>query len=128
MRVPPGLAISMDEPSSLAARARRWRGIFFVLFVLSLACKVVIASTLSPFGDQAFYWQESLGLAWGYSDLPPLTGWLIASSEAVFGHGLLAMRLPFLLLGALVPWQVAALARRGGSAQAPWQAAVFALL
>jgi 4-amino-4-deoxy-L-arabinose transferase-like glycosyltransferase len=128
MRVPPGLAISMDEPSSLAARARRWRGIFFVLFVLSLACKVVIASTLSPFGDEAFYWQESLGLAWGYSDLPPLTAWLIASSEAVFGHGLLAMRLPFLVLGALVPWQVAALARRGGSAQAPWQAAVFALL
>lgn len=128
MRVPPGLAISMDEPLSLAACARRWRGIFFVLFVLSLACKVVIAVRLSPFGDEAFYWQESLRLAWGYSDLPPLTAWLIAGSEAIFGHGLLAMRLPFLVLGSLVPWQVAALARRGGSAQAPWQAAVFALL
>ncbi|WP_198148813.1 ArnT family glycosyltransferase [Luteibacter yeojuensis] len=95
--------------------------------MLALACKVVIAATLSPFGDEAFYWQESLYPAWGYSDLPPATAWLIAASEAVFGHGLLAMRLPFLLLGAAVPWQVAALAARaGGGPAAPWQAAVFA--
>lgn len=117
----------MDEPSSLAVRARRWRGVFLVLFVLALACKVVIAATLSPFGDEAFYWQESLRPAWGYSDLPPLTAWLIAASEAVFGHGLLAMRLPFLVLGALLPWQVAALARRDGDGAA-WHAATFALV
>ncbi|HEY4091551.1 MAG TPA: glycosyltransferase family 39 protein [Luteibacter sp.] len=128
MRVAPGLAISMDEPSSVAVRARRWRGVFLGLFVLACACKVVIAATLSPFGDEAFYWQESLRPAWGYSDLPPLTAWLIGASEAVFGHGLLAMRLPFLVLGALVPWQVASLAWRGGDAAAGWQAATFALL
>lgn len=119
--------MSMDEPSSLAVRARRWRGVFLVLFVVAIACKVVIAATLSPFGDEAFYWQESLRPAWGYSDLPPLTAWLIAASEAVFGHGRLAMRLPFLVLGALVPWQVAALAGRRGDAAAGWMAATFAL-
>lgn len=122
------MAMSMDEPSSVAVRARRWRGVFLVLFVLALVCKVVIAATLSPFGDEAFYWQESLRPAWGYSDLPPLTAWLIGLSEAVFGHGLLAMRLPFLVLGALVPWQVAALATRGGHALAGWQAATLALV
>jgi 4-amino-4-deoxy-L-arabinose transferase-like glycosyltransferase len=128
MRVPPGLAMSMVEPSSVAVRARRWRGTFLVLFVLALACKVVIAATLSPFGDEAFYWQESLRPAWGYSDLPPVTAWLIAASEAVFGHGLLAMRLPFLLLGAIVPWQVASLAARSGADPAArWQAATFAM-
>ncbi|UPG88607.1 glycosyltransferase family 39 protein [Luteibacter aegosomaticola] len=107
---------------------RRWRGVFLVLFVFVLACKVAIAATLSPFGDEAFYWQESLRPAWGYSDLPPLTAWLIGASEAVFGHGLLSMRLPFLVLGALVPWQVASLARRAGGAVAGWQAATFALM
>jgi 4-amino-4-deoxy-L-arabinose transferase-like glycosyltransferase len=127
MRVPPGFAM-LVEPSSLAVRTRRWRGVFLVLCVLALVCKVVIAATLSPFGDEAFYWQESLHPAWGYSDLPPLTAWLIAASEAVFGHGLLAMRLPFLMLGALVPWQVAALAARVSGRAAPVQAATFALL
>src|ERR1700754_4941046 len=128
MRVPPGLAISMFERSSVAVPARSWRGVFLVLFVVALLLKVVIAATLSPFGDEAFYWQESLAPAWGYSDLPPLTAWLIGLSESVFGHGLLAMRLPFLLIGAFLPWQVGAIARRYGGETARWQAGTFALL
>src|ERR1700754_1926355 len=128
MRMPPVLAMSMSERSSVAVRVRSWRGVFLVLFALSMVAKLLIAATLSPFGDEAFYWQESLAPAWGYSDLPPLTAWLIALSEAVFGHGLLAMRLPFLLIGAFLPWQVGAIARRYGGETARWQAGTFALL
>ncbi|MET0504200.1 MAG: glycosyltransferase family 39 protein [Luteibacter sp.] len=101
---------------------------FTVLFVAACVGKLVIAGTLSPFGDEAFYWQESLAPAWGYSDLPPLTAWLIALSESFFGHGLLPMRLPFLLIGACLPWQAGAIARRYGGDLARWQAATFALL
>ncbi|HVI57105.1 MAG TPA: glycosyltransferase family 39 protein [Luteibacter sp.] len=118
----------MFERSSVAVPVRPWRGVFLVLFVVALLLKTVIASTLPPFGDEAFYWQESLSPAWGYSDLPPLTAWLIGLSEGVFGHGLLAMRLPFLLIGALLPWQVGAIARRAGGEAVRWQAATFALL
>lgn len=128
MRMPPVLAMSMSERSSVAVRMRSWRGVFLILFVASMVAKLVIASTLSPFGDEAFYWQESLAPDWGYSDLPPLTAWLIALSESVFGHGLLAMRLPFLLIGACVPWQVGAIAKRYAGEAAGWQAATFALL
>ncbi|WP_445143860.1 hypothetical protein [Dyella sp. Tek66A03] len=49
--------------------------------------KLMLVARLSPFGDEAFYWQESLHLAWGYSDLPPLTAWLIPLGETVAGHG-----------------------------------------
>jgi hypothetical protein len=101
---------------------------FLVMFVVALLLKIVIAATLSPFGDEAFYWQESLSPAWGYSDLPPLTAWLIALSEGIFGHGRLAMRLPFLLVGAALPWQVGSMAKRLGGETARWQAATFALL
>ncbi len=128
MRLPPVLAMSMSERSSVAVPARSWRGMFLVLLTVSFIAKVVIACTLSPFGDEAFYWQESLAPAWGYSDLPPLTAWLIALSEGVLGHGLFAMRLPFLLIGACVPWQVAAIARRYGGDAERWQAATFALV
>lgn len=126
--MPPVLAMSMSERSSVAVRVRSWRGVFLILFAASIVAKLVIAATLSPFGDEAFYWQESLAPAWGYSDLPPLTAWLIGLSEAVFGHGLLAMRLPFLLIGACLPWQVGAIARHFGDDAARWQAATFALL
>jgi hypothetical protein len=101
---------------------------FLVMFFAALLLKVVIAATLSPFGDEAFYWQESLSPAWGYSDLPPLTAWLIGLSEGAFGHGCLAMRLPFLLIGAALPWQVGAIAHRLGGEVARWQAATFAML
>jgi hypothetical protein len=120
--------MSMFERSSVAVATRSWRGMFLVMFFAALLLKVVIAATLSPFGDEAFYWQESLSPAWGYSDLPPLTAWLIGLSEGMFGHGLFAMRLPFLLIGAMLPWQVGALARRLSGEAARWQAATFALL
>ncbi|WP_369928130.1 ArnT family glycosyltransferase [Xanthomonas sp. NCPPB 2632] len=127
MRKLPGRALSKQDGFSVAAPARSWRGAFLVLFAVVCLGKLVIACTLSPFGDEAFYWQESLAPAWGYSDLPPLTAWLIAVSEACFGHGLLPLRLPFLLIGALLPWQVGAIARRYGGEHARWQAATFAL-
>jgi len=125
MRMPPSLAGSMSERSSVAARPHAWRGTFLAIFAITCVVRLVIACTLSPFGDEAFYWQESLAPAWGYSDLPPLTAWLIAASEACFGHGLFAMRLPFLLIGASLPWQAAAIARRYAGETAAWQAATF---
>ena len=61
--MPPVLAMSMSERSSVAVRTRSWRGVFLILFGVSLLVKLVIACRLSPFGDEAFYWQESLSPA-----------------------------------------------------------------
>ena len=83
---------------------------------------------LAPFVDEAFYWQESRHLAWGYSDLPPVTAWLIRAGETLVGqHGVLAMRWPFLLLGALLPWMVVGYARRQFGARVGWQAGLWCL-
>lgn len=105
----------------------RWRASFVTAFTVLLLLKLAIAATLAPFGDEAFYWQESRRLAWGYSDLPPLTAWLIRLGEAVAGHGVLGMRWPFLLLGSALPWLVAAFARRLFGARAGWQAGLLCL-
>lgn len=80
---------------------------------------------VQPFGDEAFYWQESRHPAWGYSDLPPLTAWLIWLGERIAGHGLLGMRWPFLLLGSALPWLVALFARRAFDARTGWQAGLL---
>jgi len=124
--------------ASVAAALARWRAGFVVLFVVELVLKLLIASRLSPFVDEAFYWQESRHPAWGYSDLPPLTAWLIRLGEGVAGHGLLGMRWPFLLLGSVLPWLVVGFARqlqrddaveaRARHDTAAWQAGVLCLL
>ncbi len=112
---------------SSVAGADAWRRAFVVVFALQLLIKIVLASLLPLFGDEAFYWQESRHLAWGYSDLPGMTAWLIALGTALGGHTSLAVRSLFLLLGALLPWLVVCFARRHFGSRMAWQAGLLAL-
>lgn len=117
----------MRDRGSVAPGLARWRGAFLIAFLVLLAARVAVAAQLAPFGDEAFYWQESRHPAWGYSDLPPLTAWMIRLGEALAGHGVLGMRWPFLLLGSALPWLVVAFARRAFDARAGWQAGLLCL-
>ena len=118
----------MHDQGSVAPGLARWRGAFLIAFAVLLIGKIAVAASLSPFGDEAFYWQESRHPAWGYSDLPPLTAWMIRLGEALAGHGVLGMRWPFLLVGSLLPWLVVAFARHAFDARASWQAGLLCLV
>jgi 4-amino-4-deoxy-L-arabinose transferase-like glycosyltransferase len=110
-----------------ADASRHWRTAFWIAWTVVLATKIALAATLAPFGDEAWYWQESRHLAAGYSDLPPATAWLIALGETLFGHGALAMRAPFLLLGALLPLILVRIGRRVFDDDAGWCAGLLTL-
>ncbi len=104
------------------------RVIFIALWCALLLLKSAIAVRLPLFVDEAFYWQESRHLAWAYSDLPGLTAWMIRVGSIVFGDGVLALRMPFLLVAAALPWLVVRIcAREFGEPQA-WVAGIAALL
>jgi 4-amino-4-deoxy-L-arabinose transferase-like glycosyltransferase len=120
-------SIGNPDAGGVPQRTRHWRTAFWVVWAVLLAVKIVLAAQLAPFGDEAWYWQESRHPAWGYSDLPPLTAWLIAAGEAVFGHGTLAMRAPFLALGALLPWLIVRIARRVSGEADGWRAGLLVL-
>ena len=95
----------MDEEQ----RARRW---FLAVWAIVTMVKVAIAARLPLFVDEAFYWQEGQHLAAAYSDLPGLTAWLTRLGVEIGGNHRLALRAPFLLLGALLPWMVVWISRR----------------
>lgn len=104
------------------------RRLFVVLWLVLAVIKLVLATQLPLFGDEAFYWWESRHPAWSYSDLPPLTAWLIAVATTLPGAEF-AVRWPFLLLGLLLPWQVVWLARASHPDPAvAWRAGALALL
>ncbi len=105
--------------------ARAW---FIGLWWLLFAVKLAFAARLPLFVDEAFYWQEGMHPAWAYSDLPALTAWLARLGVETGGRHALALRMPFLLLAACVPWLVVAIARRTGSEDAAWRAGLLALL
>ncbi len=76
--------------------------------LILLLVKLVLAARVPLFVDEAFYAWEGRRLAWAYSDLPAATAW-IARAGMSLGDLLgtaptLALRIPFLLLGTLIPW------------------------
>ncbi len=85
---------------------------FWAAWFLTLGIHVVLATRLLPFGDEAWYWQESRALDWSFSDIPAATAYLIRIGETLFGHGLFGMRAVFLLLGAAIPLVVMRMATR----------------
>lgn len=101
---------------------------FLALWALVTAVKVLIAAQLPLFVDEAFYWQEGQHLATAYSDLPGLTAWLTRLGVEIAGDHRLGVRLPFLALGAVLPWMVASIATRWFGSRVGWQAGALALL
>ena len=108
-----------------AERARRW---FIASWVALCAAKLVLASQLPLFVDEAFYWQEGSHLALAYSDLPGLTAWLARLGTSICGEHALALRMPFLLIAAAIPWLVVRMTMREFDARDAWQAGMLALL
>jgi 4-amino-4-deoxy-L-arabinose transferase-like glycosyltransferase len=111
-----------------ATGATRWRSAFWTVWFAEQFIKFILAVALAPFGDEAWYWQESRALDLSYSDLPMATAGLIRLGETLFGHGALAMRAPFLLLGALLPLILVRISTRLFGVRAGWQAGLLALL
>lgn len=109
------------------ASASGWQAAFWLAWAFSQIIRIALATNLAPFGDEAWYWQESRALDWSYSDLPLATAWLIRLGESMFGHGALAMRAPFLLLGALLPLVLVRTGNRVFGSPAGWQAGLLAL-
>lgn len=89
--------------------------------------KLLVAARLPLFVDEAFYAWEARHPAWAYSDLPGLTAWLARLGLAL-GDSTLALRLPFLILGAAVPWLVHRITLRIADQATATRAAWLALL
>ena len=115
----------MVRDESAVGCARRW---FVGLWLAISAIKLLLAMRLPVFVDEAFYWQEGQHLAWAYSDLPGLNAWLARLGSAIGGDHSLALRLPFLLIGACIPWLVVRMTTREYDALTGWQAGSLALL
>lgn len=62
-------------------------------------------------GDEAYYWQWSRSLDWGYFDHPPMVAWLIAAGTAVFGTNEFGVRVVSVVLTCGTLWMAYLLAR-----------------
>ena len=95
---------ALQDPAN-TTRVTRW---LLVAGLASLLLRLWIASTFPITGDEAFFYWWGVYPDWGYSDHPPMVGWLIAVMRATLGDSTLAIRLPAVLLplglGAALWW------------------------
>lgn len=103
-----GLAWPLGD-GMLVAVAKR---ILLATFLVLLTLRILAAARLDLFGDEAFYWQCSRRLAWGYADHPFMTALLVRVGSTLFGESTLALRAPFLVLGAATTGLLFCLGRR----------------
>ncbi|MDB5884218.1 MAG: glycosyl transferase, family 39 [Polaromonas sp.] len=93
------------SPQVIPATLIRW---LLGAGLASLLLRFWIALTFPISGDEAFFYWWGVYPDWGYSDHPPMVGWLIALMRASLGDGMASIRLPVVLLplglGAALWW------------------------
>ena len=67
---------------------------------------------IDPYVDEAYYWGWAQSLDWGYYSKPPVIAVMIAASETLLGHTLVALKLPTLLCYPVTAWLICAVGTR----------------
>ncbi|HUQ71594.1 MAG TPA: glycosyltransferase family 39 protein [Planctomycetaceae bacterium] len=89
---------------------RRALGMLALLFAWRVTYLAICPLELCP--DEAYYWDWSRQLDWGYYSKPPMVAWIIGLATRIGGHSEFMIRLPAACLGTLGLWPVYMLARR----------------
>ena len=111
-----------DHYTTDSSPLKKW---LLIAALASLLLRFWTAATFPISGDEAFFYWWGVYPDWGYSDHPPMVGWLIALMRMCFGDGIVSIRLPVILLplalGAALWWGLAAVDR----VRAGWAVAFF---
>lgn len=69
------------------------------IFLLALGLQVFFATHINLLTEEAYYWNYSQHLDWGYLDHPPLIAFLIKAATSILGTHEFAVRFPAFLSG-----------------------------
>ncbi len=86
-------------------------GAVFWLLLGMLPVFLLLAAIVPPFDDEFYYWCWSQDLQWSYYDHPPMVAYMIRLSTLVFGHSIVAIRIPCVIAGLVVIGVVTSLSR-----------------
>ncbi len=103
------------------------RTAFYVALALTLAFKFWLARALPMTGDEAYFIYWGVYPDYGFYDHPPMIGWILGLLLRL-SHAQWVLRLPVVLLPALLAWAMLQYLRRTDEAKAYVAALAFLLL
>lgn len=95
----------------LSEHGRNWPIFVFFLCLLAVKALFIVVAPLELSPDEAYYWDWSRRLAWGYYSKPPMVAWLMALFTKLFGNNEIGVRFPATLLSVIGLWFVYKLAK-----------------
>ncbi len=98
------MRMSSAETRPTSHMAQPWLLVLLLILLTVYRLWVIPRLGVTLYIDEAQYWTWAQSLDWGYFSKPPVIGWLIAASTAVFGDGLIAVKLPALILYPATSW------------------------
>lgn len=96
-------------PSHWSPDSFRMDRFTLIVFIILTSLRFFLAFHLGISDDEAYYWTWAQSLQLSYFDHPPLTAWLIAAAQLIFGSSIISVRLWSWLLSsisALMLWRV----------------------
>ncbi len=81
----------------------RWEllGALFILMLLVWRITFLYFAPIELSPDEAYYWDWSRRLDWGYYSKPPMVAWIIAGGTHLLGNSAFAVRLPAAIFATL---------------------------
>lgn len=98
------MRLSADETRPSSHLAQPWLLVLLLTLLTAYRLWIIPRLGVTLYIDEAQYWTWAKELDWGYFSKPPVIGWLIAATTALFGDGLLAVKLPSLILYPATAW------------------------
>ena len=116
------------EPVPAAERLRP-RVAVVALIVALTVLRLVYSGVVDLAADEAYYWQWSRHLDWGYHDHPPMVAYLIAAGTRLAGATEVGVRLLTVALAAAGTWIVYRMAAEYARSEraGAWAAVMFAV-
>jgi dolichol-phosphate mannosyltransferase len=108
----------------------RYRNIAITFIFVLAVTKLFFAAYVDLTPDEAYYWQWSRHLDWGYHDHPPMVAYLIAAGTSRAGASVVGVRLLMVLLSSATLFVIFRLGRRwgGGARYGLWSVVGFAVM
>jgi dolichol-phosphate mannosyltransferase len=88
-----------------------WRALVIGIVAYAFVLRVVFGAQVELIPEEAYYWNYSRHLDFGYLDHPPMVAWLIRAGTALFGNTEFGVRFGALCCGAAAAFFMYRLAR-----------------
>ncbi len=100
-----GEALCTAAPAS-GEEGAQWQAIVMALGGFAVLLRLAYMGSVDLFPEEAYYWNYSRHMDYGYLDHPPMVAWLIHAGTVLFGNSEFAIRIAALLCAGIASFFV----------------------